>query len=109
MAKGCEDELLTHHKSQEELRRELEELRTSLQNAFSEYELNKELVGNPQTWVAYIQDAIVRAHCFLNTQKEHPGLEDVFARLAESLHRAEKRLPGYEKIKGIKRNPENTE
>lgn len=96
MAKGCEDELLTYN-SQGELRRELRELRTPLQNAFSEYELNKELVGDPHAWVAYIRDAIHRAHCFLDTRKDHPELEDVFARLEASLHRAEARLPGYAK------------
>jgi len=100
VAEGCEEKTLTYG-STEELVQALKELSTSLKNAFSTYEPNKELAGNPQVWVNYIHNAIQRAHCFLKMQKDHPGLEDVFAKLETSLHHAEDRMPEYANKKGV--------
>ncbi len=86
IAKGCEEKMLTY-RSTKELEQELEELRMSLQNAFSEYESNKELVRNPRVWVEYIKNAIDRAICFRALRKDYPEMDDIFDRLEASLQR----------------------
>lgn len=95
-AKGCEGAVL-EGKTNEELTKEIKELSVTLQNAFSQYETDMNLVRNPRVWVDYIENAIERAICILKLRNGHPALEPLFARLEESYHHADEYLPGYAK------------
>lgn len=89
--------MITESCKEEELREKLAALNTTLKNAFTQYERDKELVGNPVRWVTRVIDAIREAHQLLRERKEHPELKYLFEQLEESLHRAHNRLPDYAK------------
>jgi hypothetical protein len=83
--------------AKDDLRCEIEVLRTTLENAFTEYETNKELIRNPSLWISHIENALHRADGIFALRKQYPPLEDIFAKLEVSYHRAERRMVPYAK------------
>lgn len=87
--------------SEEELREKLLVLSVVLKNAFTQYERDRQLAGDPLAWVARILEVIGQAHCLQEKRGEHPELERYFEQLEDSLQRAQLRLIGYAEKRGI--------